>query len=162
MYWVCCCSCWMIQPRCQDHCLRICNCEIAVESRPWRPTNVALLHICVFQRNSSLSGSTRGVYQVSDRRSSPSTGYVNTMLPLLFPWHLKCSVNHRWLREKKKFPFLRGMCCLSVYLFEKKKCSGFFDPAGDFWGFLLSREFSALHLSNLMRVMKHSLTVLWK
>ncbi|XP_075887990.1 F-box only protein 41 [Nelusetta ayraudi] len=26
------------------------------------------------QRNSSLSGSTRGVYQVSDRRSSPSTG----------------------------------------------------------------------------------------
>ncbi|KAG7486971.1 F-box only protein 41 [Solea senegalensis] len=31
------------------------------------------------QRNSSLSGSTRGIYQVSDRRSSPSTGASGRM-----------------------------------------------------------------------------------
>lgn len=40
--------------------------------------------LCIFvslQRNSSLSGSTRGMYQVSERRSSPSTGWVSTPLP---------------------------------------------------------------------------------
>lgn len=39
---------------------------------------LTLLSFACFQRNSSLSGSTRGIYQVSERHSSPSTGYVCT------------------------------------------------------------------------------------
>lgn len=45
------------------------------------PTLCFLCLSLSLQRNSSISGSTRGMYQVSERRSSPSTGWVsNTLL----------------------------------------------------------------------------------
>lgn len=58
------------------------------------PSVLTLCLLCLsLQRNSSLSGSTRGMYQVSERRSSPSTGWVsNTLLvqscTLDTPWDI--------------------------------------------------------------------------
>lgn len=46
------------------------------------------------QRNSSLSGSTRGMYQVSERRSSPSTGWVCTV------FHSSLGITHFWCSER--------------------------------------------------------------
>lgn len=65
------------------------------------------------QRNSSISGSTRGMYQVSERRSSPSTGWVsNTLLyirhmsyPFIVPlYHEELYETHvdvHWKRDAK-------------------------------------------------------------
>lgn len=75
-----------------------------------------LCFLCVslsLQRNSSISGSTRGMYQVSERRSSPSTGWVsNTLLyirhmsyPFIVPlYHEELYETHvdvHWKRDAK-------------------------------------------------------------
>lgn len=112
-----------------------------------------LCFLCVsfsLQRNSSISGSTRGMYQVSERRSSPSTGWVsNTLLyiqhivrpptmnyPFIVPLYheelYETNVDVHWKQDAKAG-------CWGRQYFQKSKPS-LFDPPECYNVWLLGKK----------------------
>lgn len=145
--------------------------HITVESRDLPPPKL-LMVLCFMFESSRETPACPAAPEVCTKcptgaphQAQGTSAQSHLVFPPLFsmttPMLRKAPLSERQ-RNENKFPFFSPLC-LSVSLFISKQSFRLHILLEiSETGLKLSGEFSALHLSNLMRVMKHSLTVMWK